>query len=174
VGWGWNREEFEDHAGQPARTRVAVLQDKLELMRRIWAEEEAEYEGTYVRLPPSWSWPKPTRASGPPVLLGVKGEPRNYERIASWADGWIPMALALQEDGFADGLEEMRRTWAKAGRDPDTLDVTVLHPPGPADDLRRALDRADELGVRRVLIQIVEEQMGNAEAVLDDAAVVIG
>ena len=74
VGWGWNREEFEDHTGLPARTRVPVLRDKLALMRRIWADDEAEYEGTNARLPASWSWPKPSRPAGPPVLLGIKGE----------------------------------------------------------------------------------------------------
>ena len=65
------------------------------------------------------------------------------------------------------------RTWAKAGRDPDTLDITVLQPPGPADDLRRALDRADQLDVRRVLLTIDEERMADAEALLDQAGAVI-
>ena len=137
-----------------------MLRDKLALMRRIWADDEAAYEGPYVRLPASWSWPKPTRSSGPPVLLGVKGEPRNYERIADWCDGWIPMSQALLGDTFEGELGAMRRAWAEAGRDPDTLDVTVLQPPGPADDLRRALDRADQLGVRRVLLTIDEETDG--------------
>ena len=173
IGWGWNREEYEDHTGLPPGTRVAVLRDKLALMRRIWTEDEAQYQGTHVRLPASWSWPKPARAGGPPVLLGVKGEPRNYERIAAWTDGWIPMSLALGDEAFAGELDEMRRTWAKAGRDPDALDVTVLQPPCPEPDLRRALDRADELSVRRVLIQIDEETMADVEGVLDRAAVVI-
>jgi hypothetical protein len=49
----------------------------------------------------------------------------------------------------------------------------VLQPPGPADDLRRALDRADRLGVRRVLLHMDEETMGGAEAVLDIASTMI-
>ena len=150
-----------------------VLRDKLALMRRIWADDEAEFEGTYARLPASWSWPKPSRPGGPPVLLGIKGELRNYERIAAWCDGWIPMAPAFRDEEFVVALAELRRTWAEAGRDPDTLDITVLQPPGPADDLRRALDRADQLGVRRVLLTIDEARMADAEALLDQAGAVI-
>jgi probable F420-dependent oxidoreductase len=173
VGWGWCREEYEDHTGLPPGTRVQVLRDKLRLMQRIWADDEAAYDGTYARLQASWSWPKPTRPSGPPVLLGVKGEARNYARIAEWTDGWIPMGSALRDDAFATEVAELRRIWAEAGRDPDGPDITILQQPGSADDLRRDLDRADEIGVRRVLIQIDEETMADAEAVLDRAAVVI-
>lgn len=150
-----------------------MLRDKLALMRRIWADDEAEYEGTYARLPASWSWPKPSRPAGPPVLLGIKGESRNYERIAAWCDGWIPMAPAFRDEEFVVALADLQRTWTKAGRDPDTLDVTVLQPPGPADDLRRALDRADQLGGRRVLLTIDEERMADAETLLDQAGAVI-
>jgi probable F420-dependent oxidoreductase len=173
VGWGWCREEYEDHTGLPPNTRVAVLREKLDLMRRIWADDEAEYAGTHVRLQPSWSWPKPAERSGPPVLIGARGEPRNYRRVATWADGWIPMSPGLLDDNFALEVDALRRTWSEAGRDPDALDITVVQQPGPPDTIRRALERADEVGVRRVLVSIDEETMARAEAVLDDAAVVI-
>jgi probable F420-dependent oxidoreductase len=174
VGWGWNREEFEDHTGHRARERVAVLRDKLQLMRRLWTDDEAEYEGTYVRVPPSWSWPKPAQRGGPPILLGATGEMRNFERIAAWTDGWIPMSSALLDDAFPSQLAELRQVWEKAGRDPEGLDITILQPPIPAEDLLRTLERADQLGVRRVLIQIIEEQMHLAPSILDEAGIAIG
>lgn len=173
VGWGWNREEFHDHTRLPAKERLPVLRDKLALMRRIWTDEEAEYDGPYVSVSRSWSWPKPTRSGGPPVLIGSSGEARNLERVVDWADGWIPMYTALSDElheQFVAQLSELRQLWEGAGRDPDLLDVTVLHPPGDRDAVRRALDRADALGVRRVLIQLVEEQMADAESHLDKGA----
>jgi probable F420-dependent oxidoreductase len=172
VGWGWHREEFEDHRGHPARERVAVLRDHLALMREIWSHDEAEYEGPYAQLRRSWSWPKPAQTGGPPVLLGAAASQRTFDRIAAWADGWIPMAQPLLDDNddFAAQVEQLRATWEASGRDPAELDLTVLQAPSSADNLQRALERAERLAVRRVLIQVTEEQAGDLEAILDVAA----
>jgi probable F420-dependent oxidoreductase len=173
VGWGWNREEFQDHTTFSANQRLPMLREKLELMQRIWADDEAEYSGRYVTLPRSWSWPKPVSRAGPPVLIGATGVTRNLERVTSWADGWIPMYMGLTDesfDQFTREVGELQTMWDKAGRDPDQLDVTVLHPPDSTDGVRRALERADSIGVRRMLIQINEEAMPEAVSVLDAAA----
>jgi probable F420-dependent oxidoreductase len=176
VGWGWNREEFESHASVPANKRLPLLREKLEVMQRIWADDEATYSGQYVSLKPTWSWPKPTRRAGPPVLIGATGEARNLERVTSWADGWIPMYMGLTDDSieqFTGDVAALRAMWDKAGRDPSLVDLTLLHPPDSVDGLRRALDRADALGVRRILIQINEESLADAEAILDRTAAAI-
>jgi probable F420-dependent oxidoreductase len=175
VGWGWNREEFEACTGLPANKRVPVLKDKLGLLRAVWRDDEAEYQGEYASTPPTWSWPKPARPGGPPVLLGIQGNDKNYRRIAEWADGWIPMVRGLLEDPeVADQIAECRRVWADAGRDPASLDITMLQPPVGADEIRKVLDRADELGVRRVLVQVWAEDMPRFEELMDAAAVPAG
>jgi hypothetical protein len=60
--------------------------------------------------------------------------------------------------------------WADAGRDPDALDITMMQPPVDRDEIRKVLDRADELGIRRILVQIWTEDMPNIEAILDGVA----
>jgi probable F420-dependent oxidoreductase len=168
VGWGWNREEYTNHTRQPPNTRVAALRETVELMRRIWSDEIAEYSGSHLSLTPSWSWPKPTMAGGPPVLIGAAASDRNFDRIVDWADGWIPMDLATFDDDFAAALSDLRGRWKKAGRDPATLDVTVLRDHRSSNDFARDLERATELGIRRVLVLLWEESMADAEAILDE------
>ncbi len=169
VGWGWHREEFSDHRGFPPNRRVDVLREHLDLMRAVWRHDEAEYEGEFARLPRSWSWPKPAQPGGPPVLLGVPTSPKNFERIAAWADGWIPMHSVMADD-FGDRLDELRRAFEAAGRDPGALDVTAIGSPSDADELRRTLARADQLGVRRLLVQVVAEDGDRLEEILDRLA----
>lgn len=155
AGWGWHREEFEDH-GFRAADRVGVLQDKLSAMRAVWTQEEASHEGLFVNFAPSWSWPKPRQPGGPPILLGVPANRRNFERIAQWADGWIPMAMPFLDDassGLEGQLAELRRIWQDAGRN-KPLQVAVMHPGDPASNLRRAIDGAAKLGVQRLVFQI--------------------
>jgi probable F420-dependent oxidoreductase len=170
VGWGWHREEFENITHRPPNERVPMLIEKLEAMRRLWTDEEAEYTGEYVQIQKSWSWPKPARPGGPPVLLGANGTTRNFQRIVKWADGWIPLMSGFHSEAFPAQLDELRRLWREAGRDASGPDITVFHPPGSADELRKGIERANQLGIKRVLVRIVEESMENFEAIVDEIA----
>jgi len=169
VGWGWHREEFENHNAAPASERVAVLREKIELMREIWNHEEAEYHGTHVNLPKSWSWPKPAQPGGPPVLVGAPPLQRNFDRIAAWADGWLPMGPPLFDDAFPKALDTLQQTWEKAGRQGRPQVITML-PPTSADDLSRTIERAEKLGIDRVLVIIDEDGMADYERHLDRVA----
>ena len=165
VGWGWHREEFEDHTGIPANQRVPVLREKLDLMRALWTDDEAEYHGRFVELPRSWSWPKPTQTGGPPVLLGAPANPRNFDRIAGWADGWLPMGPPPLSDEFPTQLAALHHVWEDAGRT-GRPDVTLTAGPETPDDLRRLIERAHELGLRRILVVVDEAGMAHYEPTL--------
>ncbi len=168
-GWGWNREEVANH-GYPPAERVAVLAEKLALMKALWTEEETAFDGTYLHMTPSSSHPRPFQKPHPPVLLGVPGNARNFARIAAWADGWIPHASPLLEAGFPAQLEEAREAWRNAGHDPDRFDVTVVQLPETTDRLRQALENARTLGVRRVLFVVVEADTATTLRQLDELA----
>lgn len=168
-GWGWNREEVANH-GYPPAERVAVLAEKLALMKSLWTEEETAFDGTYLHMAPSSSYPKPFQKPHPPILLGVPGNARNFARIAAWADGWIPHASPLLETGFPAQIAEAKETWQGAGRDPDRFDVTIMQLPETTDRLRQALENARALGVRRVLFVVVEADTSGTLRQLDELA----
>lgn len=171
VGWGWNREEFEDH-GHPANRRAQIVAETVQLMRRFWTEERPEYRGEYVRLSPSWAWPKPAQQPHPPVLLGAPPNDRNLARMVEWADGWMasggPPSPLLRES-FDEELRRVRRAWEAAGRDPRALRVTCIHSRTDREGIRRALDRAARLGVERVIVSYRDEGRDEALRLLDEA-----
>jgi probable F420-dependent oxidoreductase len=88
VGAGWNKEEMRNHGTDP-KTRWGVMRERIEAMKAIWTQEEAEYHGRYVDFDPIWSWPKPVQEPHPPVLVGGVGD-KVLDRVVAYGDEWIP------------------------------------------------------------------------------------
>ncbi|GAA2458394.1 TIGR03619 family F420-dependent LLM class oxidoreductase [Streptomyces lavendulocolor] len=124
VGYGWNREEAEDH-GVDWRTRRERTRDRMALMRALWAAGPTAYEGTTASVRASFAHPKPA-GGAPRTLIGGAAGPRLFAHIAEYADGWLPIGGR----GLTETLPVLRETWEKAGRDPDALQVVpyAVHP----------------------------------------------
>jgi probable F420-dependent oxidoreductase len=169
VGWGWNREEFANHGRSPT-VRARVVEEWVRVMRRLWTEEIADFDGEFVHLTPSRAWPKPRQEPHPPVLLGGPPSERNWRRIAGWADGWITMGQTVTEPELAADVARLREVWADAGRDPERLRLDVIHNPLPeAPPVEAALDRARSLGAERFLYHVFEGDRDHMVRRLDRA-----
>jgi probable F420-dependent oxidoreductase len=168
VGFGYNRPEVEHH-GFPAQQRAAVVEETVGLMRAIWTQDEASYEGRFRRISPSWSWPKPVRPGGPPVLLGCRASDRNFTRIADWADGWIPMTSGTEVDDVAGDLAELRRRWTDAGR-PDQPMICVFFQPAGTDHMARQIARGIELRIDRMQVFLEDRSRDEVMPILDRLA----
>ena len=57
AGFGWNTDELADH-GVPAGKRRTVLREYIEAMRALWTEEEAAYDGEFVKFGPLLGLPQ--------------------------------------------------------------------------------------------------------------------
>ena len=154
VGYGWNAHEMADH-GVDFASRRARVREHLLAMYALWAEEVASFDGEFVKLSPSWSWPKPVQVPRPPVLFGGAAGPKLFAHIAEVGDGWMPIGGA----GLAGALPELRRTAEAAGRDPAELSVV---PFGTIPDSGK-LDHYASLGVTEVVLRVPG---GRADAVL--------
>jgi probable F420-dependent oxidoreductase len=117
IGFGWNEDELADH-GVSMADRRAVTREHVLAMQSLWRDDVAGFEGEHVRIPPSWSWPKPVDRRVP-VLIGGGAGPKLFDHIAEYADGWIPIGGA----GLSKSIPELQRVVADAGRDPSTLEV---------------------------------------------------
>ncbi|WP_018655217.1 TIGR03619 family F420-dependent LLM class oxidoreductase [Actinomadura flavalba] len=157
IGFGWNREEGEAH-GVPWRKRRALAREHVLAMRALWEDERASYAGEYVRLAPSWSWPKP--AGRVPVLLGGAAGPALFEHIAEYGDGWLPIGGA----GVRAALPALAGACARRGRPP----VPVI-PFGTLPDPAKLAYYAD-LGVEEVVLRVPAGDRDAVLPVLDDYA----
>jgi probable F420-dependent oxidoreductase len=155
VGFGWNADEFVNHRVDFG-TRHALVREKVELMRRLWLCDVADYEGSLVSLTPSWSWPKPVQSPHPPIYLGGNG-PLTMRHAAQWADVWYPTGPADDPD-LERAVPAFRRMVAEAGRDPDHVRVGLA--PAAADAAR--LERLAANGVDECNVAV----MGTDEAEL--------
>jgi len=161
VGFGWNEDELEDH-GVDMRRRRDVAREHVLAMQRLWADDEATFDGEFVQLPPSWSWPKPVQQPWPPVLIGGVAGPKLFAHVAEYADGWIPIGGA----GVRAALPQLHRAMDSAGRDPATARVV---PFGSLPDPGK-LDYYASLGIDEVVLRVPVGGPDVALPVLDDYA----
>ncbi|MBV9661674.1 MAG: LLM class F420-dependent oxidoreductase [Acidimicrobiales bacterium] len=141
VGGGWNLEEMENHGTDP-RTRFRLLRERVGAIRSLWTDEVAHYEGSLVKVEPTWQWPKPLQPGGIPILVGGNG-PGVIDRVLEYGDEWLP-AMALTERALADDIALLQSKAAAAGR--DRIPVTVYGAPP------QQLGALEEAGVDRVIL----------------------
>jgi len=158
IGFGWNHEELEDH-GIDVRRRRARTREHVLAMQVLWRDEVASFDGEFVRFEPSWSWPKPVTAGGPPILLGGAPGPKLFAHIAEYGHGWIPIGGA----GMRDALVDLRQAMESAGRDPDDLRVVPFGTlPTP-----EKLTYFEEVGVTEVVLRLPSAPADEVLPVLD-------
>ena len=158
IGYGWNREEMENHGIDVKRRRERVRETML-AMQALWANEVAEYHGEFVRFEPSWQWPKPVQQPRPTVLLGGAPGRTLFAHVAEYADGWLPIGGS----GLAQALPELRRACEARGRDPGALQIV---PFGVFPDAGK-LDHYRSLGVTEAVLRVPSAPRDDVLPILD-------
>ena len=149
VGSGWMREEF-DALGLHFDRRGAETDEWIRIFKVCWMDAEPEYHGRLYAFAKVKFEPKPIQKPHPPIWVGGNSR-RAMRRAVEHGDAWHPGWL--RPDQLAAQRLELEAIAAKAGRDPATLDITLLRP-------MQILDRTAD-GPRRALI-------GTAEQVAED------
>jgi probable F420-dependent oxidoreductase len=162
VGAGWNLEEMENHGTDPHR-RFSLMRERVEAMKAIWTQDEAEYHGEHVDFDPIWSWPKPVQQPYPPVLVGGNG-PKVLERVVAFGDEWMPNRVT----GLTDRVAELNRLAAEAGRDPIPVTLSGARPDP------ELIERGEQVGVHRCSFYIDPADAGETERQLDELASTLG
>jgi probable F420-dependent oxidoreductase len=121
VGSGWNKEELANH-GVDFDSRWQRAREHLSAMKAIWSSDEASFDGEWVQFDRIWSWPKPVQKPHPPVLFGTI---QPSQLVVKHADGWLPLSLA-HPGQLRERVTTLRERAEQGGRDPDSLDVTVM------------------------------------------------
>jgi probable F420-dependent oxidoreductase len=148
VGNGWNSDEIANH-GTAFAARHKVARERIEAMKVIWTKSKAEYHGEFVNFDPMMTWPKPMQKPNPPVIVGG-AFPYGARRAVRYGDGWMPHRRRPVYDDVRETIPQFRKLVAEAGRDADSVPVTIWGAGEDADMLKRDRDA----GVVRVVISL--------------------
>jgi alkanesulfonate monooxygenase SsuD/methylene tetrahydromethanopterin reductase-like flavin-dependent oxidoreductase (luciferase family) len=87
VGQGYRDAEFRSF-GLDRRSRRPRLVEGVQLIRKLWAEDDVTFDGQYYRVNGISIAPKPIQRPGPPILLGADTV-QTVARVPEVADHWI-------------------------------------------------------------------------------------
>lgn len=162
IGGGWNVEEMENH-GARYKTRFRQMREHVLAMKALWTQDEASYDGEFVKFDRVWSWPKPKQAPHPPIILGGESD-HTLRRVVEYCDGWFPRTRA----GFdaPQAIARLHRMAEEKGRDPKTLSVTVFGAPNDAATLAGYA----EAGIHSTLLAVPDKDRDGILAYLDKVA----
>jgi probable F420-dependent oxidoreductase len=164
IGIGWLKEEFQA-LGVPWKDRAGRTREYLEVMKRLWTEDPAEYHGDFYDLPACRQSPRPVQDPYPPLIFGGESEGA-LRRVADQGQGWFGFNLGPDEAAHHLGhltvlLEQRSRTRG---------DISVSICPG-----RRRLEDGDieryaEAGVDQVILIAGGRDAESTIARFDDLA----
>lgn len=76
IGAGWYEDEYLGYGYEfpKASVRIGQLEEGVEIMRRLWTEEQVDFEGEYYRLKGGICRPRPFQDPHPPFWVAGGGE----------------------------------------------------------------------------------------------------
>jgi len=161
IGAGWNAEEMANH-GTAFKTRMALMQERVEAMKAIWTQSKAEYHGRFVDFGPMMTWPKPVQKPHPPVLVGGNF-PHGARRALAFGDAWMPLASMPAYEDIGEFIPRFRQMAAEVGRDPASVAIQVNNVPEEPARLARYVEQ----GVIRVVVSLPSAKEDEILPILD-------
>ena len=118
IGAGWNEEEYRAYGYDfpPNGVRVEQLEEALQIIRVLWTEKQATFEGKHYRVNAAFCEPKPDPL--PPIMIGAF-RPRMLRLTAKYADWWNASSSGLRRYQRMSG--ELERACTEIGRDPASI-----------------------------------------------------
>lgn len=115
IGAGWKQDEYlaYDYEFPGAPVRIAQLAETVRIVRKLWTEAPASFEGTYYRIKDAYCEPRPDPP--PPIMIGGGGERLTLRVVAEQADWWNFPGGSVEN--YAHKLEVLRSHCEAVGRD---------------------------------------------------------
>lgn len=109
---GENPKEFEV-CGVPHTERGARVTEAIDVVRALWRDTPASFQGRFTRFDAVSIDPKPVQQPGPPIWIGGRSDAA-LVRAARQGDGWV--SYVVHAERYAQGAARIREEAERAGR----------------------------------------------------------
>ena len=88
IGAAWNEDESKAYGipFPPTKERFRRLEEAVQIIRLMWTEEKASFNGRYYKVHDAYCNPKPIQKPHPPIMIGGGGERETLKLVAKYAD----------------------------------------------------------------------------------------
>jgi F420-dependent oxidoreductase-like protein len=123
IGAGWYEKEFKQYGFPfpPPATRIRQLEEGIEVIKRMWMEEEAAFHGQYYTIDHAINNPKPVQKPHPPFQIGGRGEQLMLRLVAKHADIWN-VAAGTSVEEYRHKMAVLEQHCREVGRDPAAIE----------------------------------------------------
>jgi alkanesulfonate monooxygenase SsuD/methylene tetrahydromethanopterin reductase-like flavin-dependent oxidoreductase (luciferase family) len=125
------------------RDRVERVVEGLQILRRLWTEDNVSFSGKHYSFNNVTIAPKPFCPAGPPLWLAVhppankpEAVEKAHRRIIKYADGW--QTSKWNPDDLGWRIKDLREKATEAGRNPASIATHLYHNVNLVDDLEAA------------------------------------
>jgi F420-dependent oxidoreductase-like protein len=161
LGAGWHEAEHRGYGIEfpSAGTRVAMVDEALTIIKRLWSEESVTVEGRFYTLRDALCEPKPVQRPHPPIVIGGE-KPKMLRVVARHADEWnVPSHGDVDE--WARISAELDGACAEIGRDPSEIRRSVqlfIQPAvdGHVDEQLSKLPALQAVGCQHVVLSFYQ------------------
>jgi alkanesulfonate monooxygenase SsuD/methylene tetrahydromethanopterin reductase-like flavin-dependent oxidoreductase (luciferase family) len=123
VGYGRPKEAASEHEfeilGLNHSERMKLSEDLVQVMRRLWRENDVSHDGKFSRFEHVTILPKPVQPGGVPIWLASNNVEPGLKRVARLADAWINNIKTPEV--FAECWQKIQSYAGEAGRDPASI-----------------------------------------------------
>jgi probable F420-dependent oxidoreductase len=150
VGAGHDAAEFAA-LGIPRSERFARLEEGVEVLQRLWTGERVDFAGRWTQLSGTTAATAPETPGGPQVWIGGNSD-RALRLAAARGAAWH--GIGLDERAFRAARGRLEAFAVAAGRDPATVESTMLYEPGQSPDAAAGLEGLVRAGMRGCVIGV--------------------
>jgi F420-dependent oxidoreductase-like protein len=161
IGAGWYHEEYAaygyEYPDDP--TRLRQLGEALQIIKAMWTEEYATFEGQHYQVRGAINEPKGVQKPHIPIWIGGSGEKVTLKLVAQYGDA-CNISVGTDPAGYRHKFDVLRGHCERLGRDYDTILKTghiFLHLLGPGESTDPVVAKSSELSRREMTLDAIRQ-----------------
>ena len=124
VGYGRPKDPSQEHEfeilGLSTNARIKMSEELVQVMRRLWREDNVSHSGAFTRFNAVSLAPKPVQPGGVPIWLASNNVEPGLKRVARLGDGWLNNITSPET--YRECWDKIRAYAADSGRDPEAIE----------------------------------------------------